>query len=42
VAVGVYRLFAFWVPTIPAVAALLLVRRAGARLGRLESAASLR
>jgi uncharacterized membrane protein YbhN (UPF0104 family) len=42
VAVGVYRLFAFWVPTIPALAALLFVRRAGARLGRLESAASLR
>ena len=29
VAVGVYRLFAFWAPTIPALAALLLVPRAG-------------
>jgi uncharacterized membrane protein YbhN (UPF0104 family) len=38
VAVGVYRLFAFWAPTIPALAALLLVRRAGTRLGRLETA----
>jgi uncharacterized membrane protein YbhN (UPF0104 family) len=38
VAVGVYRLFAFWAPTIPALAALLLVPRAGARLGRLEAA----
>jgi uncharacterized membrane protein YbhN (UPF0104 family) len=42
VAVGVYRLFAFWAPTIPALAGLLLVRRAGARLGRLDAAASLR
>ncbi len=32
VAVGVYRLFAFWAPTIPAIAALLLLPRAGARL----------
>jgi uncharacterized membrane protein YbhN (UPF0104 family) len=38
VAVGVFRLFAFWAPTIPALAALLLVPRAGARLGRLEAA----
>jgi uncharacterized membrane protein YbhN (UPF0104 family) len=38
VAVGVYRLFAFWVPTIPAVAALLLVPRAGTQLARLEPA----
>lgn len=36
VAVGVYRLFAFWAPTIPALAALLLLPRAGRRLGRLE------
>jgi uncharacterized membrane protein YbhN (UPF0104 family) len=35
VAVGVYRLFAFWLPTIPALAALLLTPRAGQRLGRL-------
>jgi uncharacterized membrane protein YbhN (UPF0104 family) len=36
VAVGVYRLFAFWVPTIPALVALFLVPRAGSRLARLE------
>lgn len=36
VAVGVYRLFAFWAPTIPALAALLLVPRAGTRLAALE------
>jgi uncharacterized membrane protein YbhN (UPF0104 family) len=36
VAVGVYRLFAFWAPTIPALAALLLVPRAGSRLARLD------
>ena len=42
VAVGVYRLFAFWAPTIPALAALLLVPRAGSRLARLEPASSLR
>ena len=42
VAVGVYRLFAFWVPTVPALVALLLVRRAGSRLGRLDPAPSLR
>jgi uncharacterized membrane protein YbhN (UPF0104 family) len=42
VAVGVYRLFAFWLPTIPALAALLLVPRAGARLGRLGATPSLR
>jgi len=40
VAVGVYRLFAFWVPTIPALAALLLVPRAGTRLARLEPVSS--
>ncbi|HEY4621732.1 MAG TPA: lysylphosphatidylglycerol synthase transmembrane domain-containing protein [Gaiellaceae bacterium] len=42
VAVGVYRLFAFWVPTIPALAALLLVPRAGNRLAELRAAPSLR
>ena len=42
VAVGVYRLFAFWAPTIPALAALLLVPRAGTRLARLDAAPSLR
>jgi uncharacterized membrane protein YbhN (UPF0104 family) len=42
VAVGVYRLFAFWAPTLPAIAALLLVPRAGARLARLEPASALR
>jgi uncharacterized membrane protein YbhN (UPF0104 family) len=35
VAVGVYRLFAFWVPTIPALAALVLLQQAGDRLERL-------
>jgi uncharacterized membrane protein YbhN (UPF0104 family) len=40
VAVGVYRLFAFWAPTIPALAALLLLPRAGRRLARLEPAAA--
>ena len=38
VAVGVYRLFAFWAPTIPAIAALLTVRRAGRRLAQLDVA----
>lgn len=42
VAVGVYRLFAFWAPTIPALAALLLVRRAGMQLTRIEASPSLR
>ena len=42
VAVGVYRLFAFWTPTIPAVAALLLVPRAGTRLEQLDPAPCLR
>lgn len=42
VAVGVYRLFAFWAPTIPALAALLLVPRAGHSLGQLASPPSLR
>jgi uncharacterized membrane protein YbhN (UPF0104 family) len=35
VAVGVFRLFAFWAPTIPALAALLLLPRTGRRLSRL-------
>jgi len=41
VAVGVYRLFAFWAPTIPALAALLLLPRSGRRLARLEPLPSL-
>jgi uncharacterized membrane protein YbhN (UPF0104 family) len=40
VAVGVYRLFAFWLPTIPALAALFLIPRAGRRLAALEPAAA--
>ena len=36
VAVGVYRLFAFWAPTIPALAALVLLPHASGRLGRLR------
>ncbi|HUG65497.1 MAG TPA: YbhN family protein [Gaiellaceae bacterium] len=40
VAVGVYRLFAFWAPTIPALASLLLLPRAGRRLERLDAAPS--
>jgi hypothetical protein len=35
VAVGVYRLFAFWAPTIPALAAPVLLPRTGNRLERL-------
>ena len=42
VAAGVYRLFTFWAPTIPALAALLVVRRAGTQLARLEAPPSLR
>ena len=42
VAVGVYRLFAFWVPTIPALAALALLPRAGHRLHVLRADPSLR
>ncbi|HEX4745323.1 MAG TPA: YbhN family protein [Gaiellaceae bacterium] len=42
VAVGVYRLFAFWAPTIPALAALLLVRRAGSQLAQAPHLDSLR
>lgn len=34
VAVAVFRLFSFWLPTIPAIAALALVPRAGTRLAR--------
>jgi glycosyltransferase 2 family protein len=36
VAVGVFRLFAFWAPTIPALAALVLLPRAGTRLQQLR------
>jgi uncharacterized membrane protein YbhN (UPF0104 family) len=35
VAVGVYRLFAFWAPTIPALVALIALPRTGRRLARL-------
>lgn len=42
VAVGVYRLFAFWAPTIPALAALVLLPHAGSRLGQLRVEPSLR
>ena len=38
VSVAVYRLFAFWVPTIPALAALVLLPRAGQRLQQLSAA----
>jgi hypothetical protein len=34
VAVAVYRLFAFWAPTLPAVAALVLLPRTGRALER--------
>jgi uncharacterized membrane protein YbhN (UPF0104 family) len=37
VAVGVYRLFAFWAPTLPALAALVLLPRAGGRLQQLRA-----
>ena len=37
VAVGVYRLFAFWVPTVPALAGLVLLPQAGNRLEQLTS-----
>jgi uncharacterized membrane protein YbhN (UPF0104 family) len=36
VAVGVYRLFSFWATTIPALVALVLLPRTGARLGMLR------
>ena len=42
VAVGVYRLFAFWAPTLPALAALVLLPHAGNRLGLLRADPSLR
>jgi uncharacterized membrane protein YbhN (UPF0104 family) len=42
VAVGVYRLFAFWAPTIPALAALVLLPHAGSRLHELRPDPSLR
>jgi uncharacterized membrane protein YbhN (UPF0104 family) len=42
VAVGVYRLFAFWAPTIPALAALALLPHAGGRLERLTPEPALR
>jgi uncharacterized membrane protein YbhN (UPF0104 family) len=42
VAVGVYRLFAFWAPTIPALVALVLLPRAGNRLQLLRADPSLR
>jgi len=42
VAVGVYRLFAFWAPTIPALVALVLLPHAGNRLGLLRADPSLR
>ena len=38
VGVAVYRLFSFWLPTIPGIAALVLLPRAGRRL---EAAAGL-
>lgn len=37
VAVGVYRLFAFWAPTIPALAAMVLLPRTGRRLSVLAT-----
>jgi uncharacterized membrane protein YbhN (UPF0104 family) len=40
VAVAVYRLFGFWVPTIPALGALALLPRAGRRLERAAQAAA--
>jgi hypothetical protein len=42
VAVGVYRLFAFWAPTIPALAALVLLPHAGGRLQRLRPEPAIR
>jgi uncharacterized membrane protein YbhN (UPF0104 family) len=38
VAVAVFRLFAFWLPTLPAIVALLLLPRVGRRLERLAPA----
>jgi uncharacterized membrane protein YbhN (UPF0104 family) len=37
IAVGVYRLFAFWAPTLPALAALVLLPHAGSRLQQLRA-----
>lgn len=37
VAVGIYRLFSFWLPTAPALAALLLLPRVGRRLAALPA-----
>ena len=37
VAVGVYRLFSFWLPTVPGLAALLLLPRVGRRLEALHT-----
>jgi len=42
VAVAVFRLFAFWAPTIPALTALLLLPRTGGRLAQLEWTPSVR
>ncbi len=42
VAVGVYRLFAFWAPTIPALVALVLLPHAGNRLALLRVDPALR
>lgn len=39
VGVAVYRLFGFWIPTIPALAALVLLPRAGKGLARAAAAA---
>lgn len=41
VAMGVHRLVAFWAPSIPALASLLLLPRTGRRLERLEPPSSL-
>jgi uncharacterized membrane protein YbhN (UPF0104 family) len=40
VAVAVYRLFGFWVPTIPGLAALVLLPRAGRKLERAAASAA--
>jgi uncharacterized membrane protein YbhN (UPF0104 family) len=40
VAVGVFRLFAFWAPTVPALAALVLLPRVGSRLQQLRAEAA--
>jgi uncharacterized membrane protein YbhN (UPF0104 family) len=38
VAVAVYRLFGFWIPTLPAIGALALLPRAGRSLERAAEA----